>query len=160
MLERRLTRLENKLKIPREERHVCEGSLAKSEANYIEGVRIHHAASALVLDKNLKIVGTKTEPLTQPRGLTQTPLPWTQRRVSGEGGIKPEVRWQVITLDPGLMVAYIQKSMGKSIWIGRNNEEVTVENLALQHYEDLGFKGYDPILFIISFSEIPYQISL
>lgn len=36
----------------------------------------------------------------------------------------------------------MEKSTGKSIWKGRNGEEVTVEALALQHYEAQGFKGY------------------
>lgn len=31
---------------------------------------------------------------------------------------------------------------GKSIWRGRENEEVSVEILALQHYETLGYQGY------------------
>ena len=31
---------------------------------------------------------------------------------------------------------------GKSIWRGRGGEEVSVEILALQHYENLGYKGY------------------
>ena len=33
------------------------------------------------------------------------------------------------------------KWVGKSAWEGRNKEKVTVEELALQHYEDQGFKG-------------------
>lgn len=33
------------------------------------------------------------------------------------------------------------KWVGKSAWEGRNMEKVTVEELALQHYENQGFKG-------------------
>lgn len=33
---------------------------------------------------------------------------------------------------------------GKSIWRGEQNEEVTVEKFALQHYNRLGYKGYVP----------------
>lgn len=40
------------------------------------------------------------------------------------------------------------KWTGKSIWEGRDGEEVTVEMLALQHYESKGYKGYG----------IPYEI--
>ena len=31
---------------------------------------------------------------------------------------------------------------GKSLWLGRNGEELTVEELALQRYEAQGFKGF------------------
>jgi fanconi-associated nuclease 1 len=31
---------------------------------------------------------------------------------------------------------------GKTIWIGREGEHVNVETLALQHYEEKGYKGY------------------
>ena len=33
------------------------------------------------------------------------------------------------------------KPTGKSIWEGRDKEQVTVEMRALQYYEDMGFKG-------------------
>ena len=36
----------------------------------------------------------------------------------------------------------VPKWTGKSIWLGRDGEEVTVEMLALQHYESKGYKGY------------------
>lgn len=81
MLERRLTRLENRLKIPKEERHICEGSLARPEIVRIEGVRVEHRAGNLVLDKNLKVV-RKPPSFTQTSGLTQQPLPWTQGNVN------------------------------------------------------------------------------
>jgi hypothetical protein len=32
--------------------------------------------------------------------------------------------------------------MGKSIWRGRDDEEVSVETVALQYYEDMGYKGF------------------
>ena len=32
---------------------------------------------------------------------------------------------------------------GKSVWRGRDGEQVNVEALALQHYEKLGYKGSD-----------------
>lgn len=100
MLERRLTRLENKLKVPKEERHVCEGSLAKSESIRIEGVRVQH--SALVLDRSLKVVGKpKLDALTQVGGSTQAPLPWTQQRLDGNmSAVKPEVRFCSSFLQP------------------------------------------------------------
>lgn len=39
---------------------------------------------------------------------------------------------------------------GKSLWSGRNGEVLTVEELALQHYEEQGFKGFAPTLPISS----------
>lgn len=30
---------------------------------------------------------------------------------------------------------------GKSIWKGRDGDEVNVETIALQHYENAGYKG-------------------
>lgn len=34
------------------------------------------------------------------------------------------------------------KKKGKTVWVGRDGEEVNVETLALQHYEAQGYKGY------------------
>ena len=31
--------------------------------------------------------------------------------------------------------------MGKSVWKGRDDQQVNVETVALQHYEALGYKG-------------------
>jgi len=36
----------------------------------------------------------------------------------------------------------IEKVTGKSIWKGKNDEKLSVEAFALQHYESLGYKGY------------------
>lgn len=36
----------------------------------------------------------------------------------------------------------MRKAMGKSIWKGRDDQQVNVETVALQHYEALGYKGY------------------
>ncbi|KAI0723944.1 hypothetical protein C8T65DRAFT_714858 [Cerioporus squamosus] len=107
MLERRLTRLEKKLNIPLEERHVCEGSLKAATEVYVEGVRIRHRAESLLLDRG--------------RVNRKEPVP---KKVKQEG--KSE-----------------KASGGKSIWKGRGGEEVSVEQLALEHYEDeYGCKGF------------------
>lgn len=34
------------------------------------------------------------------------------------------------------------KMTGKSLWRGKNGEELNVETRALQHYESLGYKGF------------------
>ena len=38
----------------------------------------------------------------------------------------------------------MRKAMGKSVWRGRDDQQVNVETVALQHYEALGYKGYVP----------------
>ena len=47
---------------------------------------------------------------------------------------------QVFSLAHGLPQAS-PKWTGKSIWAGRDGEDVTVEILALQYYESKGYKG-------------------
>lgn len=37
----------------------------------------------------------------------------------------------------------VRRWKGKSLWRGRNGEQVNVECRALQYYEDFGYKGYD-----------------
>lgn len=49
-LERRLTTLEKRLKIPEEERHVCEGKLEKAAVVEIVGTRVYHRDQSLKLD--------------------------------------------------------------------------------------------------------------
>ena len=39
-----------------------------------------------------------------------------------------------------------EKPTGKSIWRGRDGDEINVEILALQYYEGLGYKGYAPTI--------------
>jgi fanconi-associated nuclease 1 len=56
MLQRRLTRLEKKLKVPPEERHTNAGQLRKAEETTIEGTRIYKRASSLYLDNTGRAV--------------------------------------------------------------------------------------------------------
>lgn len=53
-LERRLTQLEKKLKIPEEERHTCEANLKKPERIFIEGVRVYDFTKGSKLNLSLK----------------------------------------------------------------------------------------------------------
>ena len=55
-LVQRLTRLEKRLKIPPEARHVCEGSLQIATQVSIEGVRIRHRAGSLLLNQAGRVV--------------------------------------------------------------------------------------------------------
>ncbi|GBE81686.1 hypothetical protein SCP_0400570 [Sparassis crispa] len=123
MLERRLTKLENRLKIPPEDRHVCEGKLEKAAEVYVEGVRVLHRGTSMVIDR----AGRPKVP-NESGVFTQAALSrWSQ--LVGPSVQKPQVEVS-------------EKATGKSVWIGRENEEVTVEMLALQHYEALGYKGF------------------
>ncbi len=106
MLERRLTRLENKLKIPKEQRHVCEGGLSKAKDVFIEGSRVKHVVGTLVLDRNLKPVGrsqAQVSSLTQAGGSTQPLFPRASSAVDEKLGVKKEVRvktFQNLPIDP------------------------------------------------------------
>ncbi|PCH37697.1 hypothetical protein WOLCODRAFT_113993 [Wolfiporia cocos MD-104 SS10] len=140
-LERRLKTLEKKLNVPVEERHVCQGVLAEAVDTHIEGTRVWHRADAMVLDRTGRVVkppsadikpsiGVKTEAVS---GLLQMSLPWAEQdekmveKTSRLASEKPRE---------------LPKWKGKSIWKGRDGEEVNVETLALQHFEDLGYRGY------------------
>ncbi|KZT27328.1 hypothetical protein NEOLEDRAFT_1110695 [Neolentinus lepideus HHB14362 ss-1] len=127
-LTRRLTTLEKRLKIPLDERHSCEGVLRKSEDVYITGVRVRHKAASLALDQTGRLLNKVTK--KEVGRLTQQILPFSQMKnenepVAGKGEASKSEKW-----------------VGKSIWYGRDQEEVTVEILALQHYESLGYRGY------------------
>ncbi|KAI0780638.1 hypothetical protein BD413DRAFT_619127 [Trametes elegans] len=127
MLERRLTRLERALDVPPDERHTCAGLPKKAERVPVVGVRV---------DKRMHLdeAGRVAE---KERGLDgwATCAPSPQKRKAEVGGAdrmskptKPEKP---------------EKIGGKSVWRGRDGEEVSVEMLALQHYEDqFGCKGF------------------
>ncbi|KAI0784419.1 VRR-NUC domain-containing protein [Abortiporus biennis] len=140
-LVRRLTCLENRLKIPVDERHICQGQLAKCEEIHIEGVRVQHRATSLKLDKTLRVVNspskssflqTQTQTQRQP-----TLLLFTQPMTQSQVPTLTQMQTQKVSLE-----GMSSKATGKTIWYGRNNEEITVEEFALEHYEDLGFKGF------------------
>lgn len=46
-----------------------------------------------------------------------------------------------LTQLPGPLKVNSPRWVGKSVWRGRDSENISVETLALQHYETLGFKG-------------------
>lgn len=50
-LQRRLRRLENKLKIPVKERHICDGIIVDADEIVFEAVRLRHRAASLKLDR-------------------------------------------------------------------------------------------------------------
>ncbi|KAL1664575.1 hypothetical protein GGF50DRAFT_114989 [Schizophyllum commune] len=104
------------------------------------------------LEKMLKIDSSISEPLGKPNEV------WVVaeriHKTEGEGeGWSPgkENRDNTLTQmwrDPDELVLIqdpkynMRKAMGKSIWKGRDDQQVNVETVALQHYEALGYKGF------------------
>ncbi|KAH9832914.1 VRR-NUC domain-containing protein [Rhodofomes roseus] len=131
-LERRLTTLEKRLKVPEEERHTCEGKLEKAAVVQMTGTRVYHRETSLKLDpfgRNINKASKAPAQGTRNDVRVQTSIPsdWVQPGVVPLEKHPPEAG---------------PKWTGKSIWIGRDGEEVTVEMLALQHYEEQGFRGF------------------
>ncbi|KAI0372954.1 hypothetical protein BV20DRAFT_1034206 [Pilatotrama ljubarskyi] len=116
MLERRLTILEKRLKIPDDERHECAGGLKRAENVCVEGVRVDRR---MLLDEAGRVVNQRG---TRVRAKSR-------RRMAGGAECREQVK--------------PEKPSGKSVWKGRDGEEVSVETLALQYYEDNhGCKGF------------------
>ncbi|KAI0664677.1 VRR-NUC domain-containing protein [Cubamyces menziesii] len=129
MLERRLTRLEKWLNVPQEERHECAARLAAAVKVFIEGERVDRR---LHLDEAGRVVNS-----TAPESGTDGK--------AGGGGVR-ELKWanrrETSPRKRGAE-AKPEKTGGKSVWKGRDGEEVTVETFALQYYEaQHGCKGY------------------
>ncbi|KZT02315.1 uncharacterized protein LAESUDRAFT_706344 [Laetiporus sulphureus 93-53] len=130
-LERRLTTLEKWLKVSEADRHTCEAKLNKAEEVSLSGVRVHHRTSNMVLDRFGRPVGKRRalQPSQATGGsLKQAALPqsWTQH----------------VSFAEEKADADNANAQGKTIWKGRGNEEVSVETLALQYYEEQGYKGF------------------
>jgi hypothetical protein len=60
MLQRRLTRLEKRLNVPPEDRHISAGEMQKAEETTVEGTRIYHRATSLHLDNVGRAVNKST----------------------------------------------------------------------------------------------------
>ncbi|KAF8310540.1 hypothetical protein DL93DRAFT_1584990 [Clavulina sp. PMI_390] len=117
-LIRRLARLEKRLKVPEDERHESERELKKCEAITIEGRRVHHmrAPSLTPITSFFNVQGG--DPRSRSPSLSR----------SNSDPIKQKMKGQVGT---------------HSLWrstIGEG-EEIGVEEVALEHYATLGFKG-------------------
>ncbi|KAH9945856.1 uncharacterized protein BXZ73DRAFT_86110 [Epithele typhae] len=105
--------------IPPEERHICEGSLETANAVYVEGTRIKHRAGSLVIDQG-RVVNEVSQ------------LSWKNRTLASPAK-KTEVGW----------CPQEKPAKGvRSIWKGRDDEEVNVETFALQYYEAQGCRGF------------------
>ncbi|KAF8514069.1 VRR-NUC domain-containing protein [Gautieria morchelliformis] len=129
-LERRLTRLEKMLNVPMNERHKCDGQLKQARDVYVEGVRVKHRASTLVLDRSGRIKGG-TNPLSTGRSKSETPF--TIFRASTQ---------PLLTEASESRKEGSQAWKGKTLWFTKDGEEASVEQFALEHYHRLGFKGF------------------
>ena len=104
MLERRLTRLEKKLRVPPEECHVCEGGLKSATDVYIVGERVR--PGGIHLNSGLQVVGG-APPQTQG-------LAWSNRREPAPKKAKEEVSHRRISVQREFSCA----------WRGRNPRKV------------------------------------
>ncbi|KAG6871888.1 hypothetical protein C0995_015385 [Termitomyces sp. Mi166 len=143
-LVRRLIRLEKQLKVPGEDRSFCSGELRKAEEVQFFAERITKSDKSLELDAHgCPIKGKKNGLRTyfSPKVTSATPNSKTLADVE-----KPPtaVRSVPFHRDAELIAQNptSRRWKGKSLWRGRNGEQVNVECRTLQYYEDLGYKGF------------------
>ncbi|KAF9246229.1 VRR-NUC domain-containing protein [Melanogaster broomeanus] len=130
-LQRRLKKLEEKLKLPLADRHTCEGQLAVAETVVFEAVRIRRRAASSKLDRTGRNISSIASP-QRNQDIKRFYLPVAiQVKQESSSRAVPNTRGKPST----------DEQKGKSIWVGRNGEELTVEALALQRYEAQGYKG-------------------
>lgn len=145
MLERRLTRCERWLDVPLGERHQCEGKQKKADPVHVGGVRLDRR---LQLDEagcvvNVPTTGGKGKEvdvkaratLLRFLGAEDTP-----RKPGADVSLFFQCLLVTVKSDLSTQVKP-EKTTGKSVWRGRDGEQVSVEMLALQYYEGKGFKG-------------------
>lgn len=108
-----MAKLEKDLEIPDDERQIPVIKLKKTKTVTIEGVRVSLPSED---DKAVGVISPFE------RAKSTTLLERRSQSVMSQGQFK-------------------KKGM-KSIWKGKEDNQVSVEQLALEHYEGLGFKGY------------------
>ncbi|KDQ19745.1 hypothetical protein BOTBODRAFT_125157 [Botryobasidium botryosum FD-172 SS1] len=137
-LQRRLTRLENRLKIPDDARHVCDGKLKTPDITVISGRRI------ATVPLRAKRAGSLFGPILREGSvdLLSTQAFFTQARSTPMSASTFKDRSVSVLSSKGAVSEQKTREAGKkSAWKGRD-EVVSVEQLALEHYEDQGFRGY------------------
>ncbi|KAG8217794.1 putative fanconi-associated nuclease 1 [Butyriboletus roseoflavus] len=130
-LQRRLGRLENKLKIPVKERHTCDGTLVDADEVVFEAVRLRHRAASLKLDRTGRCINTNAS----QQGHQDI------KRYYSPVAISVKFEHSSSVAPPSRRESSSDMPKGKSLWLGRNGEELTVEARALQIYEEKGFRG-------------------
>lgn len=139
-LENRLIRIEKKLKTPPEERYRSTLQLKKAKNNLITGRRIHSLPLAEISpsDQNLPRPSPKTPAKSNVQGKGASNL---VRSGSVSSTSKAREDSQPVKQRGKENRVPSWKSTGKSVWKGKDGE-VSVEELALEHYATLGYKGY------------------
>lgn len=121
-----MKRLEGLLKIERSERRKCRYKQKKHVTRTIEGERIWAEP------EDLEMKAFINRPVLQ----NTVNLPKT---LSQEASDTPAVSEKPMNKrSPQVLLAWRK---GKSVWRGKDEEEVTVEELSLQRYERDGYKG-------------------
>ncbi|EJD02252.1 uncharacterized protein FOMMEDRAFT_147288 [Fomitiporia mediterranea MF3/22] len=128
-LERRLSRLENRLKIPVKNRHECVGRLKKAAEVKITGERVRQRRAGIAFDKTGKVNNKAVVPVSI--------------QMQGEDAVRKH-------LDQLKKERAKERWTGKSLWYGKSGEEVNVETLVLHYYELDGYKGFHSEASIIS----------
>ncbi|KAK2466657.1 hypothetical protein APHAL10511_000915 [Amanita phalloides] len=128
-LFRRLQRLEKMLHIPEEERSQCEGELKQPQKVFVRAARSIKRSDSMPIDRGSQSANSKSgglhgylTPKKNEEELKEEDVVKEEEEVHGK--------------------SKIQSWKGKSLWVGRDNDEVYVEIRALQHYETLGFRGF------------------
>ncbi|PFH51675.1 hypothetical protein AMATHDRAFT_58424 [Amanita thiersii Skay4041] len=134
-LVRRLQRLEKMLRVPEAEKVQNEGELKQPHRVFVKARRVASQAGSVTLESSKRMVKGEGDKKIFQKGLHAF---FTQKRNV------TETRVENVPVEKENCSAKTRLSSwkGKSLWIGKDNEEVHVETCALQHYETLGFKGF------------------
>ncbi|EIW84813.1 hypothetical protein CONPUDRAFT_79583 [Coniophora puteana RWD-64-598 SS2] len=140
-LDKRTTTLEKKLKVPREDRHTCEGGLREPVKVTFMGIRLRHRAASLHLDRmGRQIKDASPKKNGSLMKLFASPIKGNSAEKVAVKDDEPKVE-TFTGKGKGKAVDYTDETKGKSIWLGRDSDGINVENFALQQYEKEGFKG-------------------
>jgi Fanconi-associated nuclease 1 len=114
-----------------------------------EAVRIRHRAASLKLDRTGRSLSNAASPQKNRDIKIFYPSLATPAKAESSSKATPnsrrksmvrELKW--LHSQESLTLLQTDEQKGKSIWAGRNGEEFTVEALALQRYEEQGYKGF------------------
>ncbi|KAG8887334.1 hypothetical protein FRB98_000203 [Tulasnella sp. 332] len=154
-LEKRMKRIEKRLEIPKDERHQSNLYLRNAKKTTIIGQRI----MPLPLSESTPGPNTGRTPSVGPVGsclnhgkAASVPPPTGRRSIasfcpSPATSSRSATRQLALPFRGNIPGKENQDAMaqvrptGKSVWKGRGGE-VSVEQLALEHYESLGYKGF------------------
>ncbi|CDZ97246.1 Uncharacterized conserved protein [Phaffia rhodozyma] len=141
-LIRRLTRLEKQLKIPARDCHRCEGELKVCETVTLGAQRVRKVESGLDHESD-EDDDLEDQSIAQARYRSRSRSKSRSRSVSISRSFGPQST-KLDTKDSGASSSEAKKPSwsGKSLWVGRNETEVGVEQWVLEQWEDKGWKGF------------------